>query len=95
MTIHLQFGHDANGNATAKMAIGESTAVAFDYVELVKHLFVNSDVEVVTEIDESYNEGQQEKLKALAKAIEETARGNAVQDNQISAESDNNKPNSE
>lgn len=75
MPVKLFFGHADNESATAKMAINDAEAVAFDYVELVKHLFDNPDDAVVAEIEESYNYDQQDRLLELVKKIEDTAKG--------------------
>ena len=86
MAVKLLFGHAGNGSATAKMVIGDRVAVDFDYVDFVKYLFDNPDAEVITEIEESYNEEQQARLGVLVNKIEETAKGRVSQNTQTSAE---------
>ena len=80
MSIKLFFGHGTNGNATAKMAIDSAEPIDFDYVALVKHLFDNPTAEIITDIETTYTEEQQERLVTK---IEDTAKGHVNQDEQL------------
>lgn len=86
MPVKLLFGHAENGSATAKMVIDDSAVIDFDYVGLVKYLFDNPDASVLTEIEETYNEDQQARLRTLVSKIEETAKGRVNQSVEASAE---------
>lgn len=83
MSIKLFFGHGTNGNATAKMAIDSAEPIDFDYVALVKHLFDNPTAKIITDIEATYTEEQQERLKTLVTKIEDTAKGHVNQDEQL------------
>ena len=86
MPIKLLFGHAKNSSATAKMIIDDSAVIDFDYVGLVKYLFDNPDASVLTEIEDTYNEEQQARLRTLVSKIEETAKGRVNQSAEASAE---------
>lgn len=78
MTVKLMFAHAENGSATAKMAIGDAAEEDFDYVALVKHLFDNPDDNIITEIADSYNGEQKERLQELVSKIDAAAKGREV-----------------
>lgn len=77
MELQLLFGRAENGSATAKMAIDGGIQEDFDYVKLVKLLFDNPEATVATEVAESYNDAQKQRLNELVDKIMTTAKGKA------------------
>lgn len=79
MCVKLLFNAKDEGDPAVEMQLGSSKKDVFDYVDFVKYLYENKNVDINCEFADEYDEGQRIKLIEMARKIK-TACGTGDDD---------------